>query len=55
LKILFHNSKRILKVISEENEVIPFSKKGSISSGMMELAVQYPTSKIVWCHTDFED
>ncbi|GIQ58549.1 glycosyl transferase [Flavobacterium collinsii] len=55
MKILFHNSKRILKVISEENEVIPFSKKGSISSGMMELAVQYPTSKIVWCHTDFED
>ena len=53
--ILFHNNKRILKVISEGNKFIPFSDKDNISSGMMKVAIQYPNSKIVWCHKDYED
>jgi len=55
LIILFHNNKRIVKVISEENVVIPFSDTDNISSGMMELASQFPFAKIVWCHIDYKD
>lgn len=53
--MLFHNNKRILKVVSKENELLPFDEKSNISAGVMKLAIQYPKSKIVWCHKDYED
>lgn len=53
--VLFHNNKQILKVISEEKKSLSFSEKDNISSGMMDLAIRYPDSKIVWCHIDYED
>lgn len=42
-------------VFSEEKQILPFNKKKTIAEGLMELALQFPKSVLVWCHQGFKE
>lgn len=48
--VVYHNNNCITRVESKENKTIFFDKKKSIAFGLMQLGVQFPKSKLVWCH-----
>lgn len=52
--VVYHNNKSISRVESVENKVIVFDKKKSIAYGLMQLAIQFPESKLVWCHESYQ-
>lgn len=52
--ILYHNHNKVTKVVSKSNEILPFDKTANIASVFIELAIQNPQSKIVWCHEDYQ-
>lgn len=52
--LLYHNQNKVTKVISADNEILPFNKKAGIAAVFVDLAVKYPQSKIVWCHQNYE-
>lgn len=52
--ILYHNKNKVIRVVSQNNEILTFNKQASIAAILNDLAVTYPYSKIVWCHQDFE-
>ncbi|MFT5252761.1 MAG: GT2 family glycosyltransferase [Flavobacteriales bacterium] len=53
--VVYHQNNRITKVISTTNEYISVEKDKSIAEGMMALANQFPTAKIIWCHQLLEN
>lgn len=53
--VVFHNNSCITRVQSEENQIIHFDKKKSIASGLMQFAIQFPESKLVWCHQEYQE
>ncbi|KIC03385.1 glycosyl transferase [Flavobacterium sp. JRM] len=52
--VVYHLDNKITRVISERNEFLPFNKNNTIGSGLIELALQFPFSKIVWCNENYE-
>ncbi len=52
--LVYHFNNKIVKVVTSENETIDFEYKHTIASGIYELAVLFPTKKIVWCHLHFQ-
>ena len=52
--VVFHNNKKVLRVLSHDLQNVPFSKTGNIASALFELANAYPEKKIVWCHSAYE-
>lgn len=53
--IVYHNNKRISNVVSLSNEVLPFKEKEAIAHGLLQLAIQFPKSKLVWCHEAYRE
>lgn len=48
--IVYHNNNRVINVVSSENKTLSFSKEATIANSLLQLAEQFPQSKIVWCH-----
>jgi GT2 family glycosyltransferase len=48
--VVLHKNNRISTVFSKENATISFDKNTTIADGLLALAIQFPESKIVWCH-----
>jgi glycosyltransferase involved in cell wall biosynthesis len=55
LVIVYHNNNRITKVFSGENQLVAYDKKGTISEGLMQLALQFSESVLVWCHQSLKE
>jgi glycosyltransferase involved in cell wall biosynthesis len=53
--IVYHNDSCITKIVSKEGIEVIFDKKKTISFGLMKLAIQFPESKLMWCHKDFQE
>lgn len=52
--IIYHNHNKVVKVSTLTDEILPFNKKGTISSVLIDFAIKYPESGIVWCNENFE-
>lgn len=52
--IVYHLNHKIAEVVTSENQIINFDSSDSVASGIHQLAVLFPTKKIVWCHLDFK-
>ena len=52
--VIYHNSKRVTRVVSDTLEVIDFDSSNSIASVLMYIALQFPNKSIAWCHQDCE-
>ncbi|OXA92267.1 glycosyl transferase [Flavobacterium hercynium] len=52
--VVYHNNKRVTNISLERDEVLSFNKNFAIASVLTDLAIQYPTSKIIWCHEDYK-
>ena len=52
--VIYHNSKRVTRVVSDTLEVIDFDSSNSIASVLMHIAMQFPNKSIAWCHQDYE-
>lgn len=53
--IIYHNSNRIINVVSDNGQIVSFNKKGTIAEGLMRLALQFPDSLLIWCHQSLKD
>lgn len=53
--IVYHKNNRISKVISVDKSEIAFPKNKSIAFGLIQLAERFPESKLVWCHSDYQE
>lgn len=51
---VYHNGTRVVKVVSNENEILSFDKNTGISVVISQIAFLHPDSKIIWCHEEFE-
>jgi glycosyltransferase involved in cell wall biosynthesis len=54
LIVIYHNNNCITNIESKEDKKILLDKKKSIAYGLMQLAIQFPESNIVWCHQDIK-
>jgi glycosyltransferase involved in cell wall biosynthesis len=52
--VIYHNNRQVVRVTSDNLEVIDFDGSNSIASVLMQIAMQFPDKKIAWCHQDFE-
>jgi glycosyltransferase involved in cell wall biosynthesis len=52
LIVIYHHNSRITRVESEEDTTIVFDGKKSIAFGLMQVAIQFPESTLVWCHQE---
>ena len=50
--VVYHNNTCITRVESKEKKEISFSMDRSIAYGLMQLAIQFPESKLVWCYQE---
>jgi GT2 family glycosyltransferase len=42
-------------VLSDENHTLSFNEKDTIAEGLMELALRFPESVMVWCHQSLKE
>lgn len=52
---IYHSENRIVKVISDRNGTLLFNEKDTIAEGLIQLALQFPKSKMVWCKEEFKE
>lgn len=52
--IIIHHDNKVVKVITLANEILSFNEKGTISSVLIDFAIKYPQSKLVWCDQKME-
>lgn len=52
--IIYHKNNRVIDVTYRGNKNFVFNRKASIASIVMNLAINYPQSKIVWCHQNLQ-
>ena len=52
--VIYHNNRQVVRIASDNLEVIDFDGSNSIASVLMQIAMQFPDKKIAWCHQDFE-
>jgi glycosyltransferase involved in cell wall biosynthesis len=55
LIVVYHLGNKITEVVSMDNQKIKFDCTGTISAGLMWLAVAFPDEKIVWCHSNYKE
>jgi GT2 family glycosyltransferase len=55
LIIVYHRNDKITEVISADKSQVSFVKNKSIAFGLMQLAEQFPESKLVWCHQNLKE
>ncbi|MBF4517572.1 glycosyltransferase family 2 protein [Flavobacterium sp. ANB] len=53
--LLYHNHNKVVKVISKGNAILSFDKKATIATVLLDLAIQNPQSKIIWCHENHQE
>ncbi|WP_157490503.1 hypothetical protein [Flavobacterium succinicans] len=53
--VIYHNTRQVSRVTSDNLEVIDFESSKSIASVLMQLAMQFPDKKVAWCHEDCEE
>lgn len=53
--VIYHHNSRITRVESEEDTAIVFDGKKSIAFGLMQVAIQFPESTLVWCHQECQE
>lgn len=53
--VIYHNTKQVTRVTSDNLEVIDFESSKAIASVLMQLAMQFPDKKVAWCHQDCAD
>lgn len=53
--VVYHKNNRISRVESIEKKAINFNRKKSVAYGLMQLAIQFPESKLVWCHESYQE
>ncbi|PWA09950.1 glycosyltransferase family 2 protein [Flavobacterium laiguense] len=53
--VIYHNSSCITRVESEEDKTIVFDRKKTIAFGLMQVAIQFPESTLVWCHQECQE
>ena len=53
--IVYHKNNRIAKVVSTGGENLSFDKNETVANGLLQLATQFPQSKIVWCNEAYEE
>jgi glycosyltransferase involved in cell wall biosynthesis len=54
LVIVYHINNRVINVVSDHN-LVPFSTKTTIGEGLMQLALQFPESVLIWCHQSLKE
>lgn len=52
--VVYHNNRQVIRVASDNLEVIDFDGSKSIASVLMQIAMQFPDKKLAWCYEDFE-
>lgn len=52
--VIYHNNRRVTRVVSDNLEVIDFDGSNSIASVLMQIAMQFPDEKVSWCRQDCE-
>jgi GT2 family glycosyltransferase len=55
LIIISHSSNRIVSVVSDKGQIVTFSEKATIAEGLMQVALQFPDSILIWCHQSLKD
>jgi len=55
LIIVYHKNNQISSVISEDKSEVFFDRKTTIASGIGQLAVRFPKSKMVWCNEAYQE
>lgn len=53
--VVYHKNNRIAKVVSTGNENLSFDKNETVTNGLLQLATQFPQSKIVWCNEAYQE
>lgn len=53
--ILYHANNRIVRVVTDENHIVPFNKRSTIGEGLMQLALQFPKTMLVWCQQSWKE
>ncbi|AOW08116.1 glycosyltransferase family 2 protein [Flavobacterium gilvum] len=53
--VIYHKNSVITRVESADIQSIHFDEKKSIAAELMQLAIQFPESKLVWCHESYHD
>ncbi|MEO5777663.1 MAG: glycosyltransferase family A protein [Flavobacterium sp.] len=53
--IIFHNNKRVCRVLSAEHDIVEYSKNDTIALVILKLATAFPEKKIAWCHQSMEN
>lgn len=48
--VIYHNNRCITRIVANNEVVIAFDNKKSIANELMQIATQFPDSKLVWCH-----
>ncbi|WP_264566727.1 glycosyltransferase family 2 protein [Flavobacterium sp. N3904] len=49
--VVYHNNKSIVRVEANDKSIV-FDEKSSIAHGLMQLAIRFPESKLVWCYQE---
>jgi len=55
LIFVYHNNSNVVTVESEANKPIVFDSKLTIAATLYDLARQFVSEKIVWCHCDYKE
>ncbi len=52
---IYHNNQRIIEVVSAENLVLPFNEKDNIAEVLVQMALNFPKTLIVWCNEEYKE
>ncbi|MDD5151089.1 MAG: glycosyltransferase family 2 protein [Flavobacterium sp.] len=53
--VVYHRNNRISKIVSNGKKTFSFDKKETIANGLLQLAIQFPQSIIVWCEEVYQE
>lgn len=53
--VVYHNSKRVIKAVSSQGTSLALEPALGIAAQLMQVAWQFPDSKLLWSHIDFEE
>ncbi len=52
---IYHNNQHIIKVVSVENLVLPFNTMDTIVEVLVQVALQFPKTVLVWCNVEYKE
>jgi GT2 family glycosyltransferase len=53
--VVLHKNNQITSIFSKENATITFDKNKTIAEGILDIALRFQESKIVWCHENAKE